>query len=65
MVMDISFTPPMPYDGDEGQEGPEGTAFRPVDGHLVARAFRGTNKKRSPGPDGIGHLAISCAYGCT
>ena len=51
-----------PYDGDEGQEGPGGTAFHAVDEHLVARAFRGTSKKKSPGPDGIGPLAIACVY---
>ena len=61
MFMGISFPPPTPYDGDEGQEGPPGTAFHAVDEHLVARAFRGTSKK-SPGPDGIGPLAIACVY---
>ena len=60
--MGISFPPPTPYDGDEGQEGPDGTAFHAVDEHLVARAFRGTSKKKSPGPDGIGSLAIACVY---
>ena len=29
----------------------------------MARAFRGTSKKKSPGPDGIGPLAIACVYG--
>ena len=46
----------------EGQEGPPGTAFHAVDEYLVARAFRGTSKKKSPGPDGIGRLAIACVY---
>ena len=62
MLMAISFPPPTPYDGDEGQVGPVGTAFHAVDEHLVARAFRGTSKKKSPGPDGIGPLAIACVY---
>ena len=53
MLVGISFSPPTLYDGDEGQEGPPGTAFHAADEHLVARAFRGTSKK-SPGPDGMG-----------
>ena len=61
MLMDISFPPPTPYDGDGGLEGPPGTAYQLVDEH-VARAFRGTGKKKSPGPDGIGSLAIACIY---
>jgi hypothetical protein len=44
----------------EGQEGPPGTAFQLVDEYLVARAFRGT--KKSPRPDGVGPLAISCVH---
>ena len=60
ILMGISFAPPTPYDRDEGQEGSPGTAFHAVDEHLVARAFRGTSKKKSPGPDGIGLLAIAC-----
>ena len=46
MLMGISFPPPTPYDGDEVQEGPEGTTFHVVDKHLVARAFRGTARRR-------------------
>ena len=45
MLMDISFPPPTPYDRDEGQEGPPGTAFHAVDELLVARAFRGTRRR--------------------
>ena len=33
-----------------------------MDEHLVTRAFRGTSKKKSLRPDGIGPLAISCVY---
>ena len=62
VLMGISFPPPTPYGGDVGQEGPPGTAFHAVDEHLVARAFRGTSKKKSPSPDGIGPLAIACIY---
>ena len=54
MLMNISFPPPTPYDRDGGQEGPPGTAY-----HLV---FGGTNKKKSPGPDGIGPLVTACVY---
>ena len=61
MLTGISFPPLTPYDGHEGQEGPPGTAFHAVDEYLVARAFWGTSKK-SPGPDGIGPLAIACVY---
>lgn len=63
MLMDTSPPPPpTPYGEGEGQEGPPGTAFRLVDEHLVTWAFRGTSKKKSLGPDGIGPLAISCVY---
>ena len=63
MLMEISFPSPTPYDGDEGEEGPPGVAYLAVDERLVADAFRGTNKKKGPGPDGIGPLAISCVHG--
>ena len=33
-----------------------------MDEHLVARAFKGTNKKKSPGPDRMGPLAIACVH---
>ena len=33
MLMGISFPPPTPYDGDEGQEGSPGTAFHAIDEH--------------------------------
>ena len=64
LLMGISFPPPTLYDGDEGQEGPPGTAFHAVDEHVVARAFQGTSKKKSPGPlaDGIEPQAIACVY---
>ena len=62
MLAEISFPPPTRYDGDEGEEGPPGVAYMAVDDRLIAGAFRGTNKK-SPGPDGIGPLAISCVHG--
>ena len=62
MLTGILFPLPIPYDGDEGQGGPPGTAFHAVDKHLVAQAFRGTSKKKSPGPDGIGPLATACVY---
>ena len=29
---------------------------------MVAGALWGTNRKKSPGPDGIGPLAISCVH---
>lgn len=62
MLMDISFPPPAPYGGDEGQEGPPRTAFRAIDKRIVQRAFRGTSTKKSLGPDGVGPLAIRCLY---
>ena len=49
-------------EGDEGQEGSYGTAYQIVYEHLVGRAFQGTSSKRSPGPDGIGPLAIRYIY---
>lgn len=36
MLMDISFLPPTPYEGDEGQEGPPGTAYYIVDERPVS-----------------------------
>lgn len=53
MLMEISFPPPVPYEGDEGQERPPGTAFRVVDERVVRGAFQGTATKKSPGPDGV------------
>ena len=49
--MEISFPPPTPYNGDEGDDGPPGVAYMSVDERMVATAFQGTNKKKSPGPD--------------
>ena len=43
-----------PYDRDEGKEGPPETECHAVGEHLVARAFGGTRKTKSPGPDGMG-----------
>ena len=62
MLVDISFPPPTPYEGDERQERPPSTAYLAVDEPLVGRAFRGASSKRSPGPDVIGPLAIRCVY---
>ena len=62
MLIDISFPAPVPYEGDEGQRGPPGRAFEHVSLELVSAALKGTSKKKSPGPDGIGPLAISCVY---
>lgn len=62
MLMDIPFPPPTPYDGDESQEGPSGMACQAVDKRLVASAFQGNSKKKSPRPDGVGPLAIACVY---
>lgn len=59
MLVGISFPPPVPYDGDEGQEGPPGSAFDAVNMERVPQAFRGTSSK-SQGPDGVGPLAIRC-----
>ena len=39
-----------------------GNGVSPGDEHLVARAFLETSKKKSPGPGGIGPLAIACVY---
>lgn len=61
MLVDISFPPLTPYEGDEGQEGPPGAAFQIIEKHLVGQAFRGTSSK-SPGPDGIGLLEIRCIF---
>ena len=52
----------MPYDGGENQEAAPGMARLTVDENLVEQAFRGTSSKKSPGPDGIGPLAIRCIY---
>lgn len=60
ILMDISFPLPVHYGGDEGQEGPPGTAFQAIDDRIVRRAFDGTSTKKSPGPDGFGPLAIRC-----
>ena len=62
MLMDISFPAPAPYAGDEGERGPPGRAHLAVDEHLVEQAFQGTSSKKSPGPDGIGPLAVRCLF---
>ena len=62
MLMEISFPAPTPYDGDEGIPGPPGAAYQSVSELVVQRAFRGISSKKSPGPDGIGPLAIRCVY---
>lgn len=62
MLMGISSPPPTPYDGGEDQEAAPGMARLTVDENLVEQAFRGTSSKKSPGPDGIGPLAIRCVY---
>ena len=57
--------PKRPVPGLRRGRGPgetPGTAYQLIGEHLVARAFRGTSK-RSPGPDGIGPLAIACVNG--
>ena len=61
MLAEISFPPPVPYEGGEGQPGPPGQAFTLADNACVERAFRRTTKK-SPGPDGIGPLALRCLF---
>ena len=61
--MEISFPAPTPYDGSEGERGPAGTAYLLVDEHLVGRTFSGTSCKKSPGPGGMGPLAIQCSTG--
>ena len=58
----ISFPPPVPHDGDEGQAGPPGQAYTLVDNACVERAFRRTSTKKSPGPDAIGPLAFRCLF---
>ena len=60
--MDISFPAPVPYAGDEGDRGSPGRTHLAVDEHLVERAFRSTSSKKSPGPDGMGPLAIQCLF---
>ena len=60
--MDISFPAPTAYEGDGGVEGPPGTAFQLVDERTVQRTFGGMSTKKSPGPDGVGPLAIRCLY---
>ena len=62
MLMDISFPAPAPYGGEEGQEGPPGSAFQAINERIIHKAFRGTSTKKSPGPDGVGPLAIKCLY---
>ena len=39
MLAGISSPPPIPCDGDEGQEGPPGQAYKKVDDTRVRRAF--------------------------
>lgn len=39
-----------------------GEAHQQFSPEQVAAAFRDTGKKNSPGPDGIGPLAIACVY---
>lgn len=62
MLMDISFPEPTLYDGSEGTPGLPVTTFLAVSDFVIQRAFRGTSCKKSPGPDGIGPLAIRCMY---
>ena len=62
MLVDISFPPPVPYDGDEGQEGPLGRAYKKVDDLRVRRAFQKTSGKKSPGPDGISLLVVRTLF---
>ena len=50
ILMEISFPPPTEYYGDEGREGPPGTAYQAIDSLMVDRAFRGTSSRKSPGP---------------
>ena len=62
MLQDISFLPPIVYEGDEGTPGPEGRAHLHVSPRIVDRAFSGTSTKKSPGPDTFSPLAIRCLY---
>ena len=62
MLAGISFPPPVPYDGDEGQEGPPGRAYEKVDDLRVRRAFQKTSGKKSPGPDGISPLVVRTLF---
>ena len=60
MLVSISFPPPVPYDGDEGEEGPTGSAHRLVNERVVCMAFSGTSTRKSPGPDSLSPLAVRC-----
>ena len=63
MLAGISFPHPVPYDGDEGQEGPPGRAYRSIDDLGVRRAFQiSTSGRKCPGPDGIGPLVIRTLF---
>lgn len=62
MLVDISFPEPVEYEGDEGQRGPPGTAYQTIDERLVQRVCWGMSTKKSPGPDGVGPLAIRCLF---
>ena len=62
MLASISFPPPEPYDGNEGQEGPPGRAFEKVDDFWVLKAARGISGKKSPASDGISPLAIRMLF---
>ena len=62
MLQDISFPPPIVYEGDEGTPGPEGRGHLHVSQRIVDRAFSGTSTKKSPGPDTFSPLAIRCLY---
>lgn len=50
ILVGISFPTPIPYNGDEGQEGPPGNAFEATSIERVRQAFRNTSSKKSPGP---------------
>ena len=62
MLVDISFPQPLNYTGDEGHSDQSGTAYQAVNGRLLQRVFQSTSTKKSPGPDGIGPLAIKCLF---
>jgi ribonuclease HI len=62
MLTEISFPPPVPYEGGEGQEGPPGRAYKEVDEARVSTAFQRTSSKKSPGPDSLSPLAIRCLF---
>ena len=63
MLIEMPFPESVPFKGDEGTLSSPVRAYVAVTpAYMVAAAFQGISVKKSPGPDGIGLLAIRCLY---